>query len=80
MVATLNAHGIASEDIPAKLEALAFGPDLVANGVTEHTLYLSNDNDFIRTITDSNHPTGIDNSNKFFVFAIDPAALPNFVQ
>jgi hypothetical protein len=80
VVAALNAHGIASNDIPAKLEGLAFGPDLIADGVTKHTLYLSNDNDFIGTVTDSNHPNGIDNANKFFVFAVDEAALPTFVQ
>ncbi|HEY2732793.1 MAG TPA: esterase-like activity of phytase family protein, partial [Polyangiales bacterium] len=80
VVAMLNAHGIASQDIPAKLEGLAFGPDVVTQGVTRHTLDLSNDNDFLGTITDSNHPTGIDNSNKFFVFAIDVSALPNFAQ
>jgi hypothetical protein len=58
---------------------LAFGPDLVAGGVTKHTLYLANDNDFLGTVTDSNHPSGIDNANKFFVFAVDAAALPQFV-
>lgn len=79
VVATLNAHGITSEDIPAKLEGLAFGPDLSASGVTKHTLYLANDNDFLATVVDSNHPNGIDNPNQFFVFAVDPAALPNFV-
>jgi hypothetical protein len=47
--------------------------------VTQHTLYLSNDNDFIGTVTDSNHPNGIDNPNKFFVFAVDAAQLPTFV-
>ena len=78
VVANLNAHGIGSNDIPAKLEGLAFGPDLIAKGVTKHTLYLSNDNDFIGTVTDSNHPNSIDNANKFFVFAVDPAQLPGF--
>jgi hypothetical protein len=80
VVATLNAHGIASTDIPAKLEGMAFGPDLVIDGVLEHTLWLSNDNDFVGTVVDSNHPAGIDDPNQFFVFAVDGAALPGFVH
>jgi hypothetical protein len=79
VVATLTAHGIDSKDIPAKLEGLAFGSDLVVDGAIKHTLFLSNDNDFVGTVTDTNHPTGIDNPNQFFVFAVDDAALPGFV-
>jgi hypothetical protein len=78
VVATLNGHGIVSEDIPAKLEGLAFGPDVRLDGKWVHTLWIGNDNDFVGTVTDTNHPDGIDNPNKFFVFAIDPASLPNF--
>ncbi len=80
VVAALNANGIASNDIPAKLEGLAFGPDVVVDGVLEHTLWLANDNDFIGTVTDSNHPAGIDNPNQFFVFGVDCGALPGFVH
>ncbi len=79
IVATLNAHGIGSNDIPAKLEGTAFGPDIVVDGVRKHTLWVANDNDFIGTVTDSNHPAGIDNPNQFFVFAVDDAALPGYV-
>jgi hypothetical protein len=79
MVAVLNTHGINSKDIPAKLEGMAFGADVVIGGATMHTLFVSNDNDFIGTVVDSNHPTGIDNPNQLFVFAVDPAALPDFV-
>jgi hypothetical protein len=75
IVAVLGAHGIVPNDIPAKLEGLAFGPDVVIAGVAKHTLFVSTDNDFLPTITDSLHPTGIDNPNKFFVFAVDAAAL-----
>jgi hypothetical protein len=78
LVASFNAHGIASNDIPAKLEGLAFGPDVRVNGSLRRTLYVSNDNDFIARVVDSNHPSGIDNPNKFFVFAIDPSTLPAF--
>jgi hypothetical protein len=78
VVAVLTAHGMSAKDIPAKLEGLAFGADLAIDGKLVHTLFLSNDNDFIGTVTDSNHPTGIDNSNQFFVFAVDAAALPEY--
>jgi hypothetical protein len=78
LVESLNAHGIASTDIPAKLEGLAFGPDIDLQGSVRHTLYVSNDNDFLAELVDSNHPDGIDNPNQFFVFAIEPSALPGF--
>lgn len=76
LVAQLNAHGIGSDDIPAKLEGITFGPDVNIGGVSKHTLLVSNDNDFLANITDTNHPQGIANPNQFFVFAVDPAALP----
>jgi len=79
LVAALNAHGIGGQDIPAKIEGVAFGPDIVIDGATKHTLFIANDNDFVATVTDANHPTGIDNPNKFFVFAVDGTDLPDFV-
>lgn len=78
VVESLNAFGIASKDIPAKLEGMAFGPDVVIGGVAKHTLYISNDNDFIGTVVDTGHPAGADNPNKFFVYAIDQADLPSY--
>ncbi len=78
VVASLTAHGIAVRDIPAKLEGLAFGPDVMIDGVNKHTLFISNDNDFIGTVVDSGHPDGADNPNKLFVYAIDQADLPTF--
>lgn len=78
LVAALNANGIASIDIPAKIEGMTFGPDVLINNTTKRTLYIANDNDFLSTITDSNHPSGVQNPNQFFVFAIDSAdLLPN---
>ena len=79
IVAALNGAGVGSKDIPAKLEGVAFGPDVFVDGALEHTLWVSNDNDFIGTVTDDNHPAGIDNPNQFFVFTVDAAALPEYV-
>lgn len=79
IVATLNAHGIASRDIPAKLEGVSFGPDVRVGGVTRHTLFVANDNDFVGHLVDSLHPNGVDNPNQFFVFAVDAADLPTYV-
>jgi hypothetical protein len=79
IVAVLNAHGFASNDIPAKLEGVAFGPDVDVNGVTKHTLFVANDNDFVGTVIDGNHPDpGIDNPNRFFVFAVDVSELSGY--
>jgi hypothetical protein len=76
VVSVLTAHGIAAQDIPAKLEGMAFGPDVHVGGVRQHTLWIANDNDFLATIVDTHHPAGIDNPNQFFVFAVDPSLLP----
>lgn len=62
----LNAHGITAANIPAKLEGMAFGQDIVDNGVTKHTLYVANDNDFV---------SGVAGDNKFFVFSFTDADL-----
>lgn len=78
VVQSLSALGYAARDIPAKLEGMAFGSDVVIDGVVKHTLYVSNDNDFISSVTDSGHPAGADNPNTFFVFAIDAADLPQY--
>jgi hypothetical protein len=66
VVAVLSANGIASTDIPAKLEGLAFGQDVVVDGVTMHTLYISSDNDFVSAIA---------GDNKFYVFGVTDAEL-----
>lgn len=52
--------------IPAKLEGMAFGDDVVIGDVTNHTLYISNDNDF---------DTHAGNPNRFFVFAFGDSDL-----
>jgi len=78
VVSVLTSHGIAAVDIPAKLEGLAFGPDVVLGGASYHTLFIGNDNDFTGTVTDGHHPSGIDNPNRWFVFAIPGSSLPGF--
>src|SRR5262249_33560701 len=81
VVAALNANGIASYDIPAKLEGIAFGQDVVIKGDTRHTLYISNDNDYNSVVPNVNHPGGVaDNPNRLFVFAFSSSDLPDFVQ
>ena len=71
------AAGIDPKDIPAKLEGLAFGPDIMVGNELEHTLFVTNDNDFLGTTTDSNHPNGFANPNNFYVFGISAGDLPS---
>ena len=66
VVALLNANGVTSGQIPAKIEGLAFGDDVLLNGVLQHTLYVANDNDFIPSVA---------GDNRFFVFGISDAEL-----
>lgn len=66
IVSVLNANGIASNQIPAKLEGLAFGQDVTLNGTVTHTLYVANDNDFIPDIA---------GPNRWFVFGFTDADL-----
>lgn len=73
IVPALTEIGISANDIPAKIESVAFGPDITINGQLKHTLFLANDNDFLATVS------GVANPNKFFVFAIDATDLPTFV-
>jgi len=67
--AALNAFGLTDAQIPAKLEGMAFGQDVVINGVTKHTLYVANDNDFI---------AGTAGTNNFYVFAVADSDLSNY--
>jgi hypothetical protein len=63
---TLGAHGIVAADVPAKLEGMAFGPDVVIGGTTQHTLYVANDNDFLPDVA---------GPNNVYVFAFTDADL-----
>jgi Esterase-like activity of phytase/PEP-CTERM motif len=71
LVSALNANGVPSDLIPAKIEGLAFGQDVLVNGVLEHTLFIANDNDFVADVA---------GPNRFFVFGFTDSDLPGFVQ
>lgn len=79
LVKLLTAAGVAPANIPAKIEGLTFGEDVTYNNVNLHTLWVSNDNDFLNTITDSLHPLGFDNPNNFYVFGFSDADLQNYL-
>ncbi len=66
VVGALNAKGIDSAQIPAKIEGMSFGEDVMVNGVRTHTLYLANDNDFV---------PGAAGGNNFYVFGVTDADL-----
>jgi hypothetical protein len=86
IVAQLNGAGIGSKFIPSKIEGIAFGQDIMIDGVKNHTLYVSNDNDFLPTVADpdgvKNDPNrkSVENPNQLFVFAFTDADLAGFVQ
>lgn len=59
---------------------------MVLNGVTKHTLYVANDNDFLPMIADPHKSPGdttrgmVPNPNRFYVFAFDDSDLPGFMS
>jgi len=81
IVATLTASapgpGISAGHIPAKMEGIAFGPDVTINGHVKHTLWVANDNDFISAVADDKKVV-VDNPNQFFVLAFDANDLPTY--
>jgi hypothetical protein len=74
MVQVLTANGIAAGEIPAKIEGLAFGPDVRVGGKRVHTLWVANDNDFLEMVPDANG-NQIPNDNQFFVFGFTDVDL-----
>jgi hypothetical protein len=66
IVAVLGDNGITKANVPAKLEALAFGADILVNGTLTHTLWMANDNDFLPTVA---------GTNNFYVFGVTDADL-----
>jgi len=74
--AVLVANGIAANRIPAKIEGIAFGPDVrLADHTRLHTLWVSNDNDFVLA---TNDVPAIPNPNQFFVFGFTDTDLPRY--
>lgn len=69
IVKELKAAGFTDTQIPAKLEGMTFGPDVVKDGVTRHTLFIANDNDFNATVG------GLSNPNQIFVFGFEDSDL-----
>jgi len=85
IVGKLTAAGMDARLIPAKLEGIAFGQDVIIGGQLRHTVYVANDNDFQAAVADplklpSDTTRGfVLNPNKFFVFAFSDAELPGYV-
>lgn len=70
LVSALQAAGVAPADIPSKIEGIAFGQDVTLNGVSYHTLYIANDNDFV---------PGKAGPNQFYVFGFQDSDLAGLV-
>lgn len=66
LVSLFATNGIAASQVPSKIEGLAFGQDIVVGGVSKHTLFVTNDNDFV---------PGVAGGNKFYVLSFTDADL-----
>lgn len=64
LINVLTAAGFTSSTIPSKIEGLAFGPDYTKDGVTTHTLWVANDNDFLQDYA------GVAGSNPNQIFVV----------
>ncbi|MBS0348382.1 MAG: esterase-like activity of phytase family protein [Proteobacteria bacterium] len=76
LAALLKANGYTDRTIPAKIEGLAFGPDVLVDGVLQHTLIVTNDNDFLDSVGVNGNPTA--NPNQFFVLGISGDVLAGY--
>jgi hypothetical protein len=86
-VAVVGAAGISSTNVPSKIEGETFGADIEMNGKTVHTLYVSNDNDFLPSVAkDAGTPSAdlaavpADNPNQVFVFTFEDSDLPLYAS
>jgi hypothetical protein len=76
LVTALTGNGIAANRIPAKIEGIAFGPDVrIDNHTRIHTLWISNDNDFLLQTADV---PPVPSPNQFFVFGFTDEDLPGY--
>src|SRR5262249_48196569 len=77
LVAALTSNGIAANRIPAKIEGIAFGPDVQDDHQPRlHTLWISNDNDYLLS---TNDVPPVPNPNQFFVFGFTDDDLPGYL-
>ncbi len=85
VVTELTAAGVDPRYIPSKIEGVAFGPDVTIDGVSKHTLYVANDNDFLAEVADPTKAPGdptrgmVPNPNKVYVFAFTDADLSGYL-
>lgn len=66
LVKSLATAGIAANQVPAKIEGMAFGEDVMYNGELLHTLFIANDNDFLQNVA---------GDNQFYVYGLSDATL-----
>jgi hypothetical protein len=66
VASALKSFGLKDTEIPAKIEGMAFGEDVVYNDVVYHTLFIANDNDFLADVA---------GPNQFYVFGVTDADL-----
>jgi hypothetical protein len=71
IVKVLGDNGVTTDKVPAKIEGIAFGPDVNDKGTKMHTLWVANDNDFLQ---DYGGVVG-SNPNQFFVFGFTDTDL-----
>jgi len=70
ITSNLIAAGFSANQIPAKLEGIAFGSDVQVGNTQYHTLILANDNDYLNSVG------GLANPNRLFVYGFTQADLP----
>ena len=63
--------GFTNQLVPAKIEGMAFGADISLAGAAFHTLWITNDNDFVASVA---------GPNQFFVYAVSDADLGTTFQ
>jgi hypothetical protein len=69
LVSALTAAGLKADQIPAKIEGISFGQDVMYGGALLHTLFIANDNDF---------QPGTSGPNQFYVFGFQDGDLPGY--
>ncbi|WP_348758618.1 esterase-like activity of phytase family protein [Candidatus Methylocalor cossyra] len=79
LVNLLETVGIGPDQVPAKIEGLAFGPDLVDPHLgLLHTLFIANDNDFVPSAAYADPGAPVAGPNLFYVVGLSDSDLPGF--